>query len=149
MRSALSLSAFLRCWRPEWPGTELATGAIEAGTLRVAFDPRLKLACHGSRVSSDVGLLGLRERDDAPGLTEMAGPVSTDVWTGKDNHHGLMARVRRSVLSDHVGSAAVNHTDCLGHDPAMRRISRLLGPERLQERRGELDRIERLFGKSG
>lgn len=59
MRSALSLSAFLRCWRTEWPGTEVATGAIEAGTLRVAFDPRLKLACHGSpsaRVQEDLNI---------------------------------------------------------------------------------------------
>ena len=50
-----------------------ATGEAERGGLRVDFDARLKLEFHGSRVTSDPGLLAFRERDDALGLSELAG----------------------------------------------------------------------------
>ncbi len=54
-------------------------GESKEGILRLDFDRRLKLEFHGSKVTSDAGLLPYRELDDAVGLSEIAGDVLTDV----------------------------------------------------------------------
>src|SRR5215212_11539982 len=52
-----------------------AAGEADGAALRVAFDHRLKLEFHGSRVTSDAGLLPFRDLDGALGLTDLAGEV--------------------------------------------------------------------------
>lgn len=40
--------------------------------LKLKFDKRLRLEFHGARITSDAGLLVVRELDEALGLTEKA-----------------------------------------------------------------------------
>ena len=88
--------------------------------LRVTFDHRLKLEFHGSKVTSDAGLLAFRELDDALGLTVRAGEALTDTRTGQNSRHTLAAQIRQSIFGRLAGYEDVNDADRLGRDPAMR-----------------------------
>jgi hypothetical protein len=101
---------------------EMVAGEAESADLRVGFDRRLKLEFHGSKVTSDAGLLAFRELDDALGLTEMVGQVLSDPRTGRNGRHTLTAQFRQSVFGCLAGYEDVNDADRLGHDPAMRWI---------------------------
>jgi hypothetical protein len=97
-----------------------AAGEDDNATLRVAFDPRLKLEFHGSKVTSDGGLLACRELDDTLGLSETAGDVLTDTRTGANGRHSLVGQFRQSVFGRLAGYEDVNDADRLAHDPALR-----------------------------
>ncbi len=51
---------------------------LKQGCLRVDFDRRLKLEFHGSKVTTDTGLLAYRALDDSVELTEIAGDILAD-----------------------------------------------------------------------
>ena len=88
--------------------------------LRVTFDRRLKLEFHGSKITSDAGLLAFGELDDALGLTTMAGEVLADPRTGRNGRHTLVAQFRQAVFGRLAGYEDVNDAERLAHDPAMR-----------------------------
>lgn len=90
-------------------------GESNDGTLRLDFDRRLKLEFHGSRITSDAGLLAYRELDDTLGLSTMAGDVLADTRTGRNGR-------RQSVFGRLAGYEDVNDAERLRHDPAMRWI---------------------------
>ena len=97
-------------------------GGSKVGVLRLDFDRRLKLEFHGSKVTSDAGLLPYRELDDAVGLTEIAGDRLTDTRRGKNGRHGLVGQFRQSVFGRLGGYDDVNDADRLSLDPVMRWI---------------------------
>src|SRR6185503_9606748 len=80
-----------------------AAGEASDAALRVTFDPRLKLEFHGSKVTSDAGLLPFRDLDDALGLTNLAGEALADTRTGQNSRHTLIAQLRQSVFGRLAG----------------------------------------------
>src|SRR3954451_24202456 len=93
-----------------------ALGESDSAALRVSFDHRLKLEFHGSKVTSDAGLLAFRDLDDALGLTNLAGEVLADTRTGPNSRHTLIAQLRQSVFGRLAGYEDVNDAARLGRD---------------------------------
>jgi hypothetical protein len=97
-------------------------GESKDGVLRRDFSRRLKLEFHGSKVTSDAGLLLYRELDDAVESTEIAGDVFTDTRRGKNGCNGLVRRFRQSVFRRLGRYDDVNDADRLSLEPVMRWI---------------------------
>jgi Transposase DDE domain group 1 len=96
------------------------TGEAQDAALGLVFDRRIKLEFHGSKITSDGGLLAYRELDHVLGLSEIAGQVLTDTRTGTNGRHALLGQFRQSVFGRLAGYDDVNDADRLAQDPAMR-----------------------------
>lgn len=97
-------------------------GESETGVLRLDFDRRLKLEFHGSKVTSDGGLLPFPELDDALGLSDIAGERLIDPRTGKNGQHGMTGLFRQATFGRLGGYEDMNDANRLGRDSAMRWI---------------------------
>ena len=94
--------------------------------LRVIFGliltPRVRLEFHGSKISSDGGLLLYRELDEALGLFNKTVGFLRDTRKGKNGVHTLMGLLRQSVFGRLAGYEDVNDAARLARDPVMRQI---------------------------
>jgi hypothetical protein len=110
--------------------------------LRVEFDRRLKLEFHGTRITSDAGLLAYRELDDALGLTDIAGAALSECRRGKNTRHMLTGLFRQSVFGRLAGYEDVNDAERLAHDPAMRAVVHRTGLDRQAASTSQMGRFE-------
>ena len=78
-------------------------GDGERASLKLTFDPRVRLEFHGATITSDVGLLATRELDEALGLTEMARDHLKESRTGRNVQHQLVSLLRQAVYSRLAG----------------------------------------------
>jgi len=82
----------------------------------------VRLEFRGTQLSSDGGLLVMRELDDALGLSDLASDVLRDSRTGKNTVHRLDGLFRQSVYGRLAGYEDVNDADRLSLDPVMRQV---------------------------
>ena len=89
---------------------------------RVDFDPRVRVEFRGAQLSSDGGLLVMRELDDALGLSVLAAAALRNTRRGKNTVHQFDGLFRQSVSGRLAGYEDVNDADRLAHDPVMRQV---------------------------
>jgi len=97
-------------------------GESKKEVLRVQFDPSVKLEFHDARVTSDGGLLLLREMDEVLGLTVLAEDILQDPRTGQNTQHTMTALLRQAVYGRLAGYEDTNGAERLRVDPALRQI---------------------------
>ena len=78
-------------------------GDGEKPPLRLQFNPKIRLEFRGAAITSDAGLLALRELDDAPGLTNTAGDCLQESCTGRNIHHHLVPLPRQFIYTRLAG----------------------------------------------
>jgi hypothetical protein len=104
-------------------------GDAQNQPLQLSFHPRLRIEFQGSRVTSDGGLLLVRELDERLGFSDLIAQRITDP-RGKNAQFPLADLVRQSIYRRLAGYEDVNDAERLSHDPTFR----LIGSEPLWER---------------
>ena len=99
-------------------------------TLQLSFNASLKVDFQGSRVTSDGGLILVRELDERLGLGELIERYLTDSRRGKNTQLPIADLLRQSVYSRLAGYEDVNDAQHLSQDPTFR----LIGSEKIWER---------------
>jgi len=97
-------------------------GQAGNGQLRLTFDSSLKVEFHGAKITTDAGLLAYRELDERLGLTASAAQQLTEMRTGKNTQHTMLALFRQGVYGRIAGYEDTSDSDYLRMDPAMRRV---------------------------
>ena len=97
-------------------------GESENAGLKLQFDGHLRLEFRGAKVTTDAGLLAVRELDEVMGLTDIAGDFICEARTGRNVQHELAGLLKQSVYARLAGYEDVNDQEALTRDPAMRAV---------------------------
>jgi hypothetical protein len=98
--------------------------------FRLSFNASLKVDFQGSRVTSDGGLILVRELDERLGLGDLIAEHLSDSRRGKNTQLPLADLFRQSVYSRVAGYEDVNDAERLAQDPTFR----LIGSEKVWDR---------------
>jgi hypothetical protein len=98
--------------------------------FQLSFNPSLKVDFQCSCVTSDSGLLLVRELDERLGLGSLMVEHLTDDRRGKNTQLPLPDLLRQSIYSRLAGYEDVNDAERLSQDPTFR----LIGSEKIWER---------------
>jgi len=90
--------------------------------FRFSYTDKLKAFVKGSEITSDGGLIVIRELDERLGLTSLAEEYLTDIRTGKNIQHELPELLRQSAYSRLAGYDDVTDANQLRSDPALRAV---------------------------
>jgi Transposase DDE domain group 1 len=99
-------------------------------SFQLSFNPCLKVDFQGSRVTSDGGLLLVRELEERLGLSALIAENIMDDRRGKNTQLPLPDLLRQSIYSRLAGYEDVNDTERLSQDPTFR----LIGSEKIWKR---------------
>ena len=117
-------------------------GDGEKAPLRLQFNPKVRLEFHGSTITSDAGLLPIRELDEVLGLTEIAEDYLQESRAGRNIQHHLAPLLRQSIYSRLAGYDDTNDAQRLAQDLAMRIVVGWQGTERNAASTSEMGRFE-------
>ena len=98
--------------------------------FQLLFNASLKVDFQGSRVTSDGGLILVRELDERLGFGELITQHLSDSRRGRNTQLPLADLLRQSVYSRIAGYEDVNDAERLSQDPTFR----LIGSEKIWER---------------
>ena len=105
-------------------------GEKQKQPFQLSFNASLKIDFQGSRVTSDGGLMLVRELDERLGFGELITQHLTDSRRGKNTQLPLADLLRQSVYSRIAGYEDVNDAERLSQDPTFR----LIGSEKIWDR---------------
>jgi len=105
-------------------------GEKQSQFFQLSFNSSLKVDFQGSRVTSDGGLLLVRELDERQGLSALIAENIMDDRRGKNTQLPLPDLLRQSIYSRLAGYEDVNDAERLSQDPTFR----LIGSEKIWDR---------------
>ena len=105
-------------------------GEKQNGPFQLSFNASLKIDFQGSRVTSDGGLILVRELDERLGFGVLITKHLSDARRGKNTQLPLADLFRQSVYSRIAGYEDLNDAERLAQDP----MFRLIGSEKTWDR---------------
>jgi hypothetical protein len=108
----------------------MAMGETQEQPFQLSFNSSLRVDFQGARVTSEGGLILVRELDERLGLSELMGRHLSDSRRGKNIQLPLADLLRQSIYSRLAGYEDVNDAERLSQDPTFR----LIGSRKICER---------------
>jgi hypothetical protein len=91
-------------------------GDATSDTIRLSFNPQLRIEFRGATVTSDAGLLLPRELDDRLGVSTLIERHLSDPRTGRNSQSPLRDLFRQSIYSCLAGYEDTNDAERLAED---------------------------------